>query len=234
MIGCDCADVSVHRSARLPPPAVHLRRAARRAGVLVDAGSRPADAGAAPSHLAASTRSCSPTATPTTSSASTTSGGSTRSSSGRWRATATSATLDDIRAHVRLRLRSGDAEGGGLPQLELFRIDGSVLARPTRRSSPIPLMHGAATDSWFPIRRLRLSDRLQSPSPTRRGRCSTASTCSCSTRCASGRIRRTSRSTRRSTAARAHRRRAHVFHAHVPRSQARADLRRLPRHGARL
>ena len=83
-------------------------------------------------------------------------------------------------------------KGGGIPQIELHAIDGPF-ALGGLDDRPDAALPRPAADPRLPLRIVRLSDRLQRAFPTRRGRCSTVSTCWCSTRCAIGRIRRTSR-----------------------------------------
>ena len=129
-------------------------------------------------------------------------------------------------AHVRVRLRSGDAEGRR-------RAAARAASRSPGRSRsaaatvvPVPLLHGPRPILGFRFGPLRLPDRLQPHPRRRRGRCSRGSTCWCSTRCATGRTPRTSRvDEARRGGARASAPRAHVLHAHLPRPRPRGDLR---------
>ena len=126
----------------------------------------------------------------------------------------------DLRVHLR---RRRPTMGGGIPQLALFRIAGPFTLGGVE-IVPVPLLHGRAADSRLPHRRVRVSDRLQSRFPTRRGRCSRACARSSSTRCATGRTRRTSPSPRRSPSSRGSRPRARTSRT-SPRSAARGHLR---------
>ena len=117
-------------------------------------------------------------------------------------ATATRDTLGDLRPHVRAtsssRRRSGAA---ACRSSSLFRIAGPFSLGGVE-IVPVPLLHGRLPDSRLPDRLVRLPDRLQPRFPTSRGRCSTACARSCSTRCATGRTRRTSASPKRSRSSR--------------------------------
>ena len=114
-----------------------------------------------------------------------------------------------------------------------FRSPAAVLPRPAGRA--------AGADSPRPVARswdFASADLPISPTatafPTRRWRCCTGSTASCSTRCGGGRIRRTSRSTKRCTMARRIGAR-HTLFTHIAHDLAHAEtcaaLAR--RHGAR-
>ena len=94
------------------------------------------------------------------------------------------------------------ARAAALPQLSLFRDRRRRSRSAASRSCPVPVMHGPRADSRLPDRLVRLPDRLQSTSRTRRGRCSPACARWSSTRCAIVRTRRISASTRRSRSSR--------------------------------
>ena len=113
--------------------------------------------------------------------------------------------------------------GGGIPQSSLFQIAGPFSLGGVE-IVPVPLMHGALPILGFRIGVVRLPDRLQRDS--RR-------VVAAARRRAHAGPRRAARSAapdafqrrRGARGRRAARRRAHLLHAHLPRSAARRDLR---------
>ena len=177
MIGCTCAVCRSADPRDRRTPAVDLRRGRERPE---DPGRhlhRSARAGADATACRASTRSCSRTATPITSWAWTTRAASARCRRARSRATPTRATAGDPAAgrSTTCSIRTTE-KGGGLPQIELHTIDGPFSIGGVG-IQPVPICARLAADPRLPFRRLRLPDRHATTFPTRRGRCSTASTC---------------------------------------------------------
>ena len=67
------------------------------------------------------------------------------------------ATLEDIRSMFGYAFDPATVKGGGLPQLELFRIMGPF-SLGHQEIEPIPLMHGKRAILGFRLWRLRVSD----------------------------------------------------------------------------
>ena len=231
MIGCDCAVCrsTDPRDARLRPVDLHrLRRRAAGAGGH-DAGS--ADAGAAARHPAGRRDPVHARAR--------------RSRDGARRGAALQHAAAGARCRSMPTRRRCASCGGRSLRVRVGRPEGRRRARPAAVDDRRPVLprpagsragadpHGPWDVLGFRFGALRVSHRLQRHPGRRRWRCSAGSTASCSTRCATGRIRRTSRSTEAVEMARRDRRAPDVLHAHRARARARGDVRvAAGRHGA--
>ena len=118
-------------------------------------------------------------------------------------------------------------KGGGVPQIELHTIDGPFAVGGVAMSSRAHSSRRRGRFSAFVSARSPISPTATA-FPTSRGRCSRDSTCSCSTRCAIGRIRRTSPWPKRSRSSTRLARAQTLLHAHLPRPAARGHQRALP------
>ncbi len=107
------------------------------------------------------------------------------------------ATLDDIRRTFFYVFDPATPRGGGLPQIELFRIAGPFCIG-RQEIMPVPIFHGKRPILGLRIGAVRVSDRLQPDSRRVVAAARAASMCSCSMRSARRRTRRISRCQKRS------------------------------------